>query len=458
MAKGGPTVGLDIGSSLIKVAEVVSSRNGFTVRALGSAPTPPGAMESNVIIDAQLLGQAVKRLLKEAGVGTGSSVSSVSGQSALVVRVIEVPQMSETELAETMKWEVERHVPFAANEVIMDFQPINRRDTPADAQNMEVLLAVAQQDMVDQHVAMLMAAGLKPAAIDVEPLAMSRSLIESGPDAYTSGKTIALINIGASNTDIGIFRDGLLAFPRTLPLAGDTFTRAISAQLGVGEEQAEELKKKFGEVIMDQVMPQQAAPMNSDDAFLDFSAPPSTSVPVTEATEMPFDFSASEEKPAPITAPVVEEESGFVDFGGTDAPAAPPSRAPLTNVPAPVAHDPQKLQVFSAIAPVLGELMTELRRSLEYYRGRSMDGRIDEIILCGGTAKLKNLDLFLQSELGIPTRVANPAQYGTVAARNYSAEHVAEIIPLFSVAIGLALRDMIAAPAMASAGGRRGKK
>src|SRR5258708_26630080 len=152
MAKsGGPTIGLDIGSSVIKVAEVIPGRGGVTIRAIGTAATPEGAMENNIIVDAQLLGQAVKKLLKESGCSSRSSVSSVSGQSALVVRVIEVPRMSDSELAETMKWEVERHVPVAAYEVIMDFQPIERADTPPDSQNMEVLLAVAPQDMVDRH-------------------------------------------------------------------------------------------------------------------------------------------------------------------------------------------------------------------------------------------------------------------------------------------------------------------
>ena len=250
MAKsGGPTVGLDVGSDRIKAVELVPGRQGPTVRALGIAPTPPGAMENNIVVDAQLLGQAIKKLLKESGIGTNHSVSSVSGQSALVVRVIEVPRMSDSELAETMKWEVERHVPFAANEVIMDFQPIERADTPPDSQNMEVLLAVAQQDMIDRHVDMLFAAGLKPIAVDVEPLACCRALIELGPDPYGK-KTTAVINIGASNTDVGIFKDGVLAFPRTLPLAGSTFTRAIATQMGVDEEQAEELKMRHGQVIM----------------------------------------------------------------------------------------------------------------------------------------------------------------------------------------------------------------
>ncbi|MGC8667599.1 MAG: type IV pilus assembly protein PilM [Chthonomonadales bacterium] len=441
MAKsGGPTVGLDIGSKHIKVAELVPGRNGPTLRALGVAPTPAEAVENSVIVDPQLLGQAVKKLLKESGISTKNSVSSLSGQTALVVRVIEVPRMSESELAETMKWEVERHVPFAASEVIMDFQPIEREDTPADAQNMEVLLAVAQQDMVDRHVEMLFAAGLSPSAIDVEPLAVSRSLIELGPDPY-GHRTIAIINIGASNTDIGIFRDGILAFPRTLPLAGDSLTRAIAAQMGVTEDQAEELKLKYGEVIMDQPIQQAVPPA---DAFLDFGAQPTQEEAQQPSAPMPFDFSTATTEPAqPAEAPAF-------DLGEEPAENAP--------VPAPVAqHDPTTLQMFSAMAPVLGELLTELRRSLEYYRGRTSDGQIDEILLCGGSSRLKGLAEFLSSELQIPARVADPLQYVTVNARNFSQEYLAELAPSLAVAIGLAARDMVAGPVPAG-GGKRGKK
>jgi len=461
---GGPTVGLDIGSNTIKVAEVAPGRGGVVVRALGMAPTPPNAMENNIVIDAQLLGQAVKRLIKESGIGTKSSVSSVSGQSALVVRVIEVPKMSDSELAETMRWEVERHVPFAANEVIMDFQPIERADTPPDAQNMEVLLAVAQQDMVDRHVEMLFAAGLAPAAIDVEPLAAARPFIELSPDPLAQ-KTIAIVNIGASNTDIGIFRDGVLAFPRTLPLAGDQITRALMAQMGISEEQAEELKRTHGEVIVDQFTPQ-AAPV-ADAGFLDFSVPPPVEVH-DEPARTPFDFSEPEAEAPPPPA-----SDGIVDFSDrapdTDRTAfdfeAPPAHttdpvaAGQSSVPATIAPpDPAKLQVFAAIAPVLSELLTELRRSMEYYRGRSSDGRIDEIILCGATAGLKNIDRFLETELGIPTRVGNPLQYTTVATKNYSQEYLESVAPAFAVAIGLACRDLVSVPTPAGAGGGRGRK
>src|SRR5688572_2027314 len=291
MAKsGGPTVGLDIGSHTIKVAEVAPGRGGPVVRALGAAPTPAGAMENNVVVDAQLLGAAIKNLLKTAGISARTSVSSVSGQSALVVRVIEVPRMSDSELAETMRWEVERHVPFAANEVIMDFQRIERADTPPDAQNMEVLLAVAQQDMIDRHVEMLFAAGLTPVAIDVEPLAVCRTYVDMGPDARAP-RTVAVVNIGANNTDIAIFKDGMLAFPRTLPLAGESLTRAIMAQMGLTQDQAEEYKRVYAEIILDQV-PQQAPAAPVSDAFLDFSVPPPTEEGEAEGpARMPFDFS-----------------------------------------------------------------------------------------------------------------------------------------------------------------------
>src|SRR5713226_6122965 len=105
----GSYVGLDIGSNLMKVAEVRRGSRGLEVVAMGLAATPPEAFENSVIVDPQLMGKAVKELLKEAGISNKQCVSSISGQSSVVVRVIEVPQMSASELEETMKWEDERH-------------------------------------------------------------------------------------------------------------------------------------------------------------------------------------------------------------------------------------------------------------------------------------------------------------------------------------------------------------
>src|SRR5690349_7198116 len=140
----GPVVGLDIGTQQIKVVEVRPSKRGLTVSALGIAPTPVGIMQNNIITDPRLMAQTVKQLMRESGVAAKRVIGSVAGQSAVVVRIIEVPKMTDAELKETMKWEVERHVPFAPSETMIDYQPLEPAVPDDTNPNMEVLLAVAQ--------------------------------------------------------------------------------------------------------------------------------------------------------------------------------------------------------------------------------------------------------------------------------------------------------------------------
>ena len=518
---GGSVVGLDIGSSQIKVVEMKRSGGGVEITALDFAPTPPEAVENGVIMDAQLLGKAVKDLLNKAKITAKKVVSSVGGQGSVVVRVIEVPQMKPAELEETMKWEVERQVPFNANESIVDFKKIERPEGYAEGQNMDVLLAVAQQDMIDRHVEMLFAAGLKPSAIDVEPLAGGRALLELTPDyGAMPGHTVAVVNIGAQNTDVAIFRDKLLAFPRALPLAGDNFTRAIGEALGVDIPSAEAYKREYAEVIFGQE--QQDNPFSGGDTgnfgggFMDFGAPPvDTFAPVTEepaappitpagSGKMPFDFSTpgdeaapepaasapmpfdlSGEAPAPEASPSFMTASPTIEAEPEPEPRSPfgtpaPSPFDVTNqfasasapdfnpnaydpnaaspygqnlpVPAPASHsgdparDAMRIQVFNAIAPVLAELVQEIRRSIDFYRGRSIDPTIHEMLLTGGTAKIPNLAAFLEAELGIPTRVANPLQSVQISTKNYSQGHLDDIAPMFPVSIGLGARDLVVGP------------
>lgn len=487
---GGPTVGLDIGSNLMKAVEVRRGSNGLQVVALGIEPTPPGAMENNVVVDPQLLGKAVKDLLRKAGISAKQVVSSVSGQS-VVVRVIDVPKMNETELADTMKWEVERQVPFNANEIIFDYRPITRQDV-TDDQNMEVVLAVAQQELIDRHVEMLFAAGLKPLGIDVEPLAASRCLLDAGAQSRP-GFTVAIINVGASNTDVGIFRDKLLAFPRTLPIAGDNLTRAISESLQVDLTTAENYKREYGEVILDQIA-QPAAGFGGGTGFVDpgmgfinFSdqgVPTNPATPSQGLGRMPFDFSS--EAPAPLAgepapfdasgdpAPAPFEptqpssdnpfgsptgDAGFAPI--PDAFPAPPATPAPMNLPmaVPVAADAGgdvlRTQVFNAIAPVLLDLTQEVRRSLDYYRGKVGDGQIDEILLIGGSAKLRNLAPYFEAELGIPTRVADPLQSVQVTSKNFSQSHLEEMATLFPVSIGLGAYNQLAVAGAPKGGKKR---
>ena len=141
----------------------------------------------------------------------------------------------------------------------------------------------------------------------------------------------------------------------------------------------------------------------------------------------------------------------------SDGPLPEP---PPSNLPAPTfSGDPQrealKTQVFAAMAPVLAEIAQEIRRSLDYYRGRSGDAQVHEIMLVGGTARLKNLPQFLEMELGVPTRVADSLHNVQVTAKSLSPSYASELSALFPICIGLGARDLIADP---SAGKNKKKK
>ncbi|MEN6520157.1 MAG: pilus assembly protein PilM [Armatimonadota bacterium] len=502
-------VGLDIGTELIKAAEAKLTKDGIRITGLGVAPTPPGVIDNSMITDPKALGAAIKQLLRDSGIKTKHVVSSITGQTSVVVRIIEVPRMTAGELAETMKWEVERHVPFAPTEIQMDFAPIEKPNTPPDAQNMEVLLAVAQQDSVNGLVQAIFAAGLEPIAIDVQALAVSRPLIDvvEGTKPYVT----AIANIGANTTDVGVFEGSLLAFPGPpLPIAGVNFTRVISEALGVSIEEAEQLKKEYAEVDMSVIQGDDAgnggddgsfdfsnaapAPLNSSyDAPEADSAPSTpeptsydTSIPQADSDFSPFDLGAQGVPPPQPEAQKFDISGEDVfDLGGqqettnfkpvfdleepeaeapastsfdldiedsqaaSDQPAQPMSDQPVASVsdtdPAFVPPAPAgdvRWQVIKAITPVLIELATEIRHSIDYYTTRYQT-RPEQLYLCGGTARIHKLDQFLENELGIPVLIADPTANLVVQCPSYAPDYLSEVSPLFPVSIGLAIREML---------------
>ncbi len=524
----GSVIGLDIGNTTIKVAEVRATKQGPQVIALGIAPTPLDSVNQSNFVDTAALGDAVKELLSSCGARARNVVSSVAGQQSLVIRIIEVPRMTEKELSETMKWEVERHVPFAQSELQMDYQIIRRPDTPPDAQTMEVLLVVAQKEMIVTHLEALQACGLEPAAIDVEPSALARSLVDIHGPAQTK-RTVALVNLGAQITDISIVRDGLLLFQRTIATAGDTLTQAIAAALNINAEEAERIKKTHAAVDLEAfstapsggggddvfggdgdapfgfgvptfdtpadapVAP--AGPAESPTLFNPFAAPAAepAAAPPAEAPAAFNPFGASEEPPADSPPAPAPPAGPAPDAGGTPqwspfdlaatdgaagedsnpfslpAPAGQPTASPFGEPTAALdsgddAFDlsafggsdfggladtgasSQELtprQVFDIIREPLSDLVTEIKRSVDYYRGRSGDATVDMMLLSGGTARLANLDQLLAGELGLPVRVADPFEAVPVQSSQYPEEYLKQIAPLFAVCVGLGLRETV---------------
>lgn len=130
----------------------------------------------------------------------------------------------------------------------------------------------------------------------------------------------------------------------------------------------------------------------------------------------------------------------------TPQPEAPAQNLPAHTSSGDPAREALKNQIFAAIAPVLAELAQEIRRSLDYYRGRTGDSHVHEIMLVGGSAKLKNLAQFLEMELGVPTHVANSLHNVQVTAKSVTPSYAQEVSTLFPISIGLGARDLIADP------------
>jgi len=414
-------LGLDIGTSRIKLVEARAGRSGPIIVNVGMGMTPRDTIANGLIVDPDTLGAAVRQVLAEYGVRTRSVVSSVASQSSLVVRPIEVPRMSRDELKSTMQWEVDRHIPFAASEVVMSFEPlVAPEELPEEAQNMEVLLAVAQEDMIEAHVQTLFNAGLDPIALDVEPLSASRSLIDVVGHEGAYDSTYALLNIGANTTDLSIFRPGgLMSFTRPIPIAGDNLTNAVAEALGYEFHEAERAKTEHGRVHVEGA-PALAAPAESE------PGPDAAPVPPPEEAD--------------------EEGERVFDLGAETGPAQPPTEAPpessLPAIHAPTSGSPER-QVYDAILPTVVELVTEVRRSLEYYANRFPESRVDKMLLYGGTARLGNFVEFVANEVGMEVEVGDPFQHVNVDQGSVPAEMFRENACFMPIVVGLAIRDMI---------------
>ncbi|MCS7209359.1 MAG: type IV pilus assembly protein PilM, partial [Fimbriimonadales bacterium] len=354
-----------------------------------------------------------------------------AGQNSVVVRVLEVPRMSPAELRQHMDWEIGRNIPFADTRIQSAYEVVQRPGADPNADNMEVVLAVAQQDAVDSLVDIADKLGLEPYAIDVEPLALARSLLLTQPEMQT--QNVAVVNLGAESTSIDIYSQGLLSFPRILPTGGNMLTRAVAERLMISEADAEQLKVQLAEVLMDQI-PRATTPFGVPGAPSGFYTPGFASEPTVAPEPSPFmtpgSFYTPEEPspdipPSPFTTPNEPE------------PTPEPEAEPALPVQSPT--DPRKTEVFLAIYPLLEELVSEIRRSVEYFRSRNLDADVQQIVLCGGGAMMPNLDQFIASSVGIPTVVGNPYKGVQLQVKRYGPEYVAANAHLMAVAIGMGL-------------------
>ena len=164
----------------------------------------------------------------------------MTGHSVIVKRVT-LPQMSEDELAESIKWEAEQYIPFDINEVNMDFQILSTFTGADGKQQMNVLLAAVKKDKLTDYTSLIIEAGLTPAIVDIDSFAMEN--MYNTNYEMNDNETIALVNIGAGITNINILQNSIFAFTRDISIGGNRYTESIQKDLGLSFVDSEKIKK-----------------------------------------------------------------------------------------------------------------------------------------------------------------------------------------------------------------------
>jgi type IV pilus assembly protein PilM len=232
------SVGLDIGSNTIKVVELSKEGKGWRLKASGvvgyQGKAPEHTKEDKEMAP---VAEALKKLHKEAKISSKDTAVALP-EAQVYTRTVKFPLLTDAEIASAVRWEAEQYIPIPVQEAIVQHSIIERRETATPAEVL-VLLVAAPKVLVEKYAKAIDMAGLNLIVVETELMALVRSLAPQD-------QTVLIVDFGAKSTDIAVARNGLLTFSRSIPTAGEAFTRAVAQSLGVEEKQAEEYKRAYG--------------------------------------------------------------------------------------------------------------------------------------------------------------------------------------------------------------------
>jgi type IV pilus assembly protein PilM len=383
-------IGVDVGSTAVRVAEVAAGDIPVVVRA-AQVPLPPGVVEAGEVRQPEAVAEALRELWSKSGVKS-KQVHLGVGNQRVVVREIALPWLPEKELRDTLGFQVQEFIPMASDEAVLDFDPLGEMDQ-GGRRMVRILLVAAHKPMVNALVEAALAAKLDPQGIDLTPFAVVRAVGsgDEGLDLDSSGDE-AIVDIGAQVTSICVHDRGVTRFVRMLPSGGRDITLALAAGLSVDEDLAERLKR--GESIE---APTQVEPSAGEPAIE--LPPPADSLPV---------------------------DGSPVDTLPVEAPRVVPAALP----------DPTEVQQLALTRA--GSFVDEVRSSLEFYTAQMPNAQIGRVLVVGGGSRLDGLLELLQERLPVPVdrgRLFERAK----SEIELSVEASAEAEAVLSVAVGLAI-------------------
>lgn len=244
-------VGLDIGSSAIKLVELKDVKGGgYRLVKSGLETLSPEAIVDGAIMDASLVVDTVNRLATALNVRNPDFGTSLSGHS-VIIKKISLPAMSPEELGESIRWEAEQYVPFDINDVNLDYVVL---DSGA-GDTMDVLLVAVKKDKIGDYTSVISQSGRNPMLVDVDAFAIQNAYEANYP--MEPNRVVALVNVGASVTNVNILSGPSTLFWRDLSFGGNQFTDAVQKQLSLSFDQAEALKRgeRSGDHSVQEILP-----------------------------------------------------------------------------------------------------------------------------------------------------------------------------------------------------------
>ena len=237
MFKRGKTsmVGVDVGSSSVKAVELQGKPGDFQLLSLGFETLQSDSVVDGQIMELNAVSNAIGSIFNEHKIKTTKVAAGVNGHSVIVKNIV-LPQMSDAELQESFAWHAEEHIPFDITDVNLDYHVTGQSD---DA--IHVLMAACKRDKIANLKQAIQLAGKQPAVIDVDAFAL-QNCYELNYDPQP-GLVVALLNIGASTTNINILNGSRSVFTRDATFGGNQYTSLLQKELGLTFDQAESVKR-----------------------------------------------------------------------------------------------------------------------------------------------------------------------------------------------------------------------
>jgi len=235
---------VDIGSSAVKIAELRKVGNRYRIETAARGLLPPETIVDGAIISKLPVSEAIERLFKEKRIRNSKVATSISGHS-VIVKKVSLPAMTDEELSQSIQWEAEQYIPFDLAEVNVDYQVVEREP---NNQKIQVILVAAKKEKIADYTSVISMAGKTPALVDIDAFALQNVFeVNYQPE---SDQVTALLDVGASSTNINIIRGTDFLFTRDIAIGGNQYTEFLQEEFSIASEAAEAFK--LGSTVPDE--------------------------------------------------------------------------------------------------------------------------------------------------------------------------------------------------------------